>query len=40
MKVQSMKCINELIPNISEKNNIKIKLNKIEGSILKDGKKS
>ena len=40
MKVQSMKCINELISNISEKNNIKIKLNKIEGSILKDGKKS
>ena len=40
MKVQSMKCINELITNISEKNNIKIKLNKIEGSILKDGKKS
>ena len=35
-----MKCIYELIINISKKNNIKIKLNKIEGNILKDGKKS
>lgn len=40
IKVQSMKCIYELIINISKKNNIKIKLNKIEGNILKDGKKS
>jgi hypothetical protein len=35
-----MKCIYQLISNISEKNNIKIKLNKIEGNILKDGQKS
>ena len=40
IKVQSMKCIYELIINISKKNNIKIKLNKIEGNILKDGQKS